>query len=66
VLERIDGPVSLSPDGKQFVLIRGNYPNAGESALVIANLDGSGQRDLVVKKSPERFTPIFFTDFRIG
>jgi hypothetical protein len=66
VLERIDGPVSLSPDGKQFVLIRGNYPNAGESALVIANLDGSGQRDLVVKRSPERFTPIFFTDFRIG
>ncbi|HEU0252469.1 MAG TPA: protein kinase [Pyrinomonadaceae bacterium] len=61
VLERIDGPVSFSPDGKQFVLVRGNYPNPGESALVIANLDGSGERNLVVKKNPERFAPLFFT-----
>jgi Tol biopolymer transport system component len=61
VLEKIDGPISFSPDGKQFVLVRGNYPNTGESALVIANLDGSGQRDLVVKKTPERLSPIFFT-----
>jgi len=61
VLEKIDGPISFSPDGKQFVLVRGNYPNPGESALVIANVDGSGERNLVVKKSPERFSPIFFT-----
>jgi serine/threonine protein kinase len=60
LMERIDGPVSFSPDGKQFVLIRGNYPNPGESALVIANSDGTGERNLVVKKTPERFTPIFF------
>ena len=45
-MERIDGPVSFSPDGKQFVLVRGNYPNTGESALVIANSDGSGERDV--------------------
>ena len=55
VLERIDAPVSFSPDGKQFVLVRGNYPNQGESALVIANIDGSGERNLVVKKTPQRF-----------
>jgi eukaryotic-like serine/threonine-protein kinase len=61
VLDRIDGPVSFSPDGKQFVLVRGNYPNPGESALVIANIDGSGERNLVVKKVPQRFSPIFFT-----
>jgi len=61
VLEKIDGPVSFSPDGKQFVMIRGNYPNPAESALVIANIDGSGTRDLIVKKNPERFMPIFFT-----
>ena len=61
VLEKIDGPISFSPDGKQFVLVRGNYPNPGESALVIANLDGSGERTLAVKKIPERLTPIFFT-----
>ena len=61
ILERIDAPVSFSPDGKQFALIRGNYPNQGESAIVIANVDGSGERNLVVKKIPESFYPIFFT-----
>ena len=61
VLEKIDGPISFSPDGKQFVLVRGNYPNSGESALVIANLDGSGERNLAIKKIPQRFSPIFFT-----
>ena len=61
ILEKIDGPISFSPDGKRFVLVRGNYPNAGESALVISNLDGSEQRDLAVKKNPERFSPLFFT-----
>jgi Tol biopolymer transport system component len=61
VLEKIDGPISFSPDGKQFVLIRGNYPGSGESALVISNADGSGERDLVVKKLPQGFSPIFFT-----
>ena len=61
VLERIDAPVSFSPDGKQFALIRGNYPNEGESAIVIANVDGSSQRNLIIKKMPQRFYPIFFT-----
>ena len=61
VLEKIDGPISFSPDGKQFVLIRGNYPNPGESALVIANVDGSGERNLAVKKHPQRLAPLFFT-----
>jgi eukaryotic-like serine/threonine-protein kinase len=61
VLEKIDAPVSFSPDGKRFVLIRSNYPGLGESALVIANVDGSGERTLAVKKFPYRFSPIFFT-----
>ena len=60
LMEGIDGPISFSPDGKQFVFIRGNYPNQGESALVIANSDGSGERNLVVKKTPERLNQIFF------
>ena len=61
VLERIDAPISFSPDGTQFVLVRANYPQPGESGLVIANIDGSGQRDLVVLKNPRRFSPLFFT-----
>ena len=60
VLEKIDGPVSFSPGGKQLVLIRANFPNAGESALVIANSDGSNERTLAVRKAPQMFSPIFF------
>jgi len=61
LLERIDGPVSFSPDGKQFVFVRGNYPTSNVSALIVANIDGTGERNLVVKNFPERFSPIFFT-----
>jgi Tol biopolymer transport system component len=60
ILQGIDGPISFAPDGKHFVLVRANHSEPGESALVISNLDGSEQRDLVVKKLPERFFPIFF------
>src|ERR1051325_6319337 len=59
-LERIHGQISVSQDGKRFVLIRGNYPNQGDSALVIANIDGSDQHDLAVEKLPEKFSPSFF------
>ncbi|MDX6497114.1 MAG: eukaryotic-like serine/threonine-protein kinase [Blastocatellia bacterium] len=61
ILEGIDGPVSLSPDGKRMVLVRGNFPNQGESSLVIVNSDGTSERTLATKKAPERFSPIFFT-----
>jgi eukaryotic-like serine/threonine-protein kinase len=61
LLTGIDAPVSFSPDGKQFVLVRGSFPEAGQSALVIANADGSNEQTFVVRKSPDRFSPIFFT-----
>src|SRR5690349_90628 len=61
LLESIDGPVSFSPDGKQFVFVRGNYPKPGSSALVIANIDGTNERQLSIKDFPDKFAPIFFT-----
>ncbi len=61
VLEWIDAPVSFSPDSKRIVVLRGNYPAEGESALVIANADGTGERVLARRKRPEAFVPIFFT-----
>ena len=61
VLERVDSPVSFAPDGKSFVFVRGNFPNPGESALVIANVDGRNERTLAVRQRPDRFSPIFFT-----
>jgi eukaryotic-like serine/threonine-protein kinase len=61
ILAGLDGPVGFSPDGKRFVLVRGNYPGEGQSALVIANADGSNERTLATRKRPEAFAPIFFT-----
>jgi len=59
--ESLDGPISFAPDGKRFVLIRGNYPTQNETALVIKNVDGGAEQTLVAKKNPERFSPLFFT-----
>lgn len=61
LLERIDTDISFSPDGKQFVFARMNYPEPRESSLVIANRDGTGERVLATRKPPELFVPIFFT-----
>lgn len=61
ILDWIDAPVSFSPDGKRMVVIRGNYPSEGESALVIANADGTAEKVLGRRKRPEAFVPIYFT-----
>ncbi|HJS52086.1 MAG TPA: DPP IV N-terminal domain-containing protein, partial [Pyrinomonadaceae bacterium] len=51
----VDGAVSYSPDGKQFSFIRGNSPEMGESTVMIANADGTGERVLAKRKRPETF-----------
>ena len=51
----------VSPDGKQLAFVRGDYPAKGESALMIANVDGSGEQPLSTRKLPESFYPLFFT-----
>ena len=61
VLKDIDCGVSFSPDGKQMAFVRGELLSNGESALVIANADGTNERTLVTKKPPERFSPLYFT-----
>ncbi len=50
-----DGAVSYSPDGKQFAFVRGNHSSLGDSALLIANADGTGERVLALRKRPETF-----------
>lgn len=61
VLERIDTQISFSPDGKKFVFTRANHPNIGDSALIIADINGANERTLVVKHLPQKLSPIFFT-----
>ena len=54
VMDDLDSPISFSPDGQRFVFVRG-YPSLKETALFTANRDGTGQRKLATRKSPDDF-----------
>jgi Tol biopolymer transport system component len=41
--------------------VRAEFPRPGESALMVANADGSGERAVATRRRPELFAPIFFT-----
>ena len=56
VLTDVDSPISFSPDGTRFVFQRG-HPASGETQLVIANTDGSNEKVLATRKSPEALQP---------
>jgi len=55
LITHAQGGVSYSPDGKQFAFVREEYPSAEESSLLIANSDGTGERILASRKTPEIF-----------
>jgi serine/threonine protein kinase/Tol biopolymer transport system component len=56
IIEGVSSPVTFSPDGKQIAFVR-YTPNEGESALMVANADGSGTaRTLATHKQPEYFS----------
>src|SRR5207245_1942712 len=56
-----DSAVSFPPDGKRMTWIRADFPRPGESALMVANSDGSGDRPVAIRRPPEFFAPMFFT-----
>ncbi|MFN2456363.1 MAG: TolB family protein, partial [Pyrinomonadaceae bacterium] len=53
-MENVSSPVSLSPDGTRLAFIRARL-GQGESALVVANSDGTGERQVAVRKIPNIF-----------
>jgi Tol biopolymer transport system component/predicted Ser/Thr protein kinase len=55
LIYNIDTAISIAPDGKRIAFVRGN-PLQGESYLVAANIDGSGEKVLVTRKNPQTFT----------
>ncbi|MGI8639023.1 MAG: protein kinase domain-containing protein [Pyrinomonadaceae bacterium] len=55
LITHAQGGISYSPDGKQFAFVREEYPSAEESSLLIANADGTGERILASRKTPETF-----------
>jgi Tol biopolymer transport system component len=50
LLREVDGPLSFSPDGRQLTFVRGDPPR-GLDIIVVANSDGTGERELVQHKS---------------
>ncbi|HVQ36948.1 MAG TPA: protein kinase [Pyrinomonadaceae bacterium] len=50
----VDGPISVSPDGKQLAFVRG--ASTGERALMIANADGSEERKLAARTGYDAFS----------
>ena len=60
IIQDVDTPITFSGDGKRFAWIR-NYPQSGETALFVANSDGSGEQKIASRQRPNRFltgTPV--------
>jgi hypothetical protein len=60
IIEGIDSQPAFSPDGKQMAFLRAGFPTRDESAVLIANSDGTGVHTLKSVHAPEVFAPIFF------
>ena len=53
VIENVNSPISLSPDGERLAFMRGSSTQASSSdrtALIVANVDGTGEREVAVRK----------------
>jgi serine/threonine protein kinase len=55
VIEGVTSPISLSPDGTRLAFLRNNVPR-GETLLVVANADGTGERQVAMRKVPAQFS----------
>jgi len=60
IISEIDCQPTFSPDGKRMAFLRARFPTASESALIVANTDGTDVRTLATVRNPELFVPIFF------
>ncbi len=54
LLAGVDSTVTFSPAGKQIAFVR-EAPSKGESSLVIADANGSGERILITRKMPNYY-----------
>ena len=51
----VDSPISIASDGKRFAFVRQHH-DEGEDHLFIANLDGTNEREIAVRKFPDHFS----------
>ena len=55
ILVAVTSAITFSPDGKRIAFTR--YAESGETYLVAANVDGSGEEKLATRKQPQFFSP---------
>jgi Tol biopolymer transport system component len=49
IIEDVDTPVTFSPDDKRLAFVR-YYPIPGETSLIVANADGTGEQRLATRR----------------
>jgi eukaryotic-like serine/threonine-protein kinase len=59
VMEDVDAPIAVSPDGSQMAYIR-FLPAKGEDDLLVAKIDGSGEHVVDRSKLPDRYCYSWF------
>jgi Tol biopolymer transport system component/DNA-binding winged helix-turn-helix (wHTH) protein len=52
ITESINSPISFAPDGRRFAFVREDHA-LGRSSLLIASLDGTEEKELCSRKTPE-------------
>src|SRR4029077_2360512 len=57
VVSNIDGRPAFSPDGKRLAFLRFN-PDRSESALIVANADGSGEQKIASRQRPDQYREV--------
>jgi len=55
VKDRVDSPITFSPTGDRFAFVRSNL-RSSEYLLMIAGIDGSGERPIATRQKGERFS----------
>ena len=51
----VDSQISLSPDGSQIAFVR-SFPGKHYDALIVANNDGTGEREVSTMQHPKKFS----------
>jgi Tol biopolymer transport system component/DNA-binding winged helix-turn-helix (wHTH) protein len=55
LIEDIDSLITISPDSTRLAFLRG-YPSEGQSALMVANADGTSEQKLTIRQRPDFFS----------
>ena len=57
VIAAVDSRVTFSPDGKRLAFVR-ESPERNESVVMVANEDGTGERQLAARKYPSSYSDV--------